>query len=115
MIVIRVLRMSEPVIYRRELALCELENISDYIAKDSPRRALKFLSVAERALLLLADHPQMGTAYETEDAELADLRRFPMAGIQNHLVFHRGFDQGIQIVRVIHGARDIPNVLDELG
>jgi len=107
--------MNEPIINRRELALRDLEDIADYIAKDNPRTALRFLSAAERTFTLLADQPQMGTAYETDDGELSDLRRFPVAGFQNYLIFYKGSEEGIQVVRIIHGAREIPNVLDELG
>jgi toxin ParE1/3/4 len=98
-----------------ELALRDLESISDYIAKDSPRTALRFLTAAERTFVLLADHPHMGTVYEAEDAELVGLRRFPVTGFQSYLIFYTSSNEGIQIVRIIHGARDIPKVLDELG
>jgi toxin ParE1/3/4 len=38
---------------------------------------------------------------------------YPVRGFERHLVFYRERDDGIEIVRVLHGARDIPSVMDE--
>jgi len=35
------------------------------------------------------------------------LRAWPIDGFRNHLVFYRPTDEGVDIVRVLHGARDI--------
>ncbi|MBM3832603.1 MAG: type II toxin-antitoxin system RelE/ParE family toxin [Verrucomicrobia bacterium] len=33
------------------------------------------------------------------------LRSFPVA---NHLIFYRPMDGGIEVARILHGARDLP-------
>jgi toxin ParE1/3/4 len=35
-----------------------------------------------------------------------------MSGFRNHLIFYRPIDDGIEIVRVLHGARDWQNLLE---
>jgi plasmid stabilization system protein ParE len=35
-----------------------------------------------------------------------------MAGFENHLVFYRPFKDSIEVIRVIHGARDIEKLFE---
>lgn len=57
--------------------------------------------------------PEMGRRYETKDSRLQGLYKWPIHGFEKHLVFYRPTDDGIEVIRVIHGMRDIPSVLDE--
>jgi plasmid stabilization system protein ParE len=34
-------------------------------------------------------------------------------GFEKHLIFYRPIAEGIKVVRVIHAARDIPEILDD--
>jgi toxin ParE1/3/4 len=40
------------------------------------------------------------------------LRIWRIDGFPNHLIFYRPIEGGIEIVRVLHGARDIDAVLE---
>jgi len=40
-------------------------------------------------------------------------RVFPVRGFGKHLVFYRPVEDGIEILRVIHGARDIEALFEE--
>jgi toxin ParE1/3/4 len=44
---------------------------------------------------------------------LAGLRVGRVEGFEKHLIFYRPGDDGVEIIRVLHGARDIDSVLDE--
>ncbi|ADE16404.1 plasmid stabilization system [Nitrosococcus halophilus Nc 4] len=55
----------------------------------------------------LADFPRIGLSCE----ELAPgLLSFPVG---HYLVFYLETSDGIEVVRVLHGARDIPAILEE--
>ena len=43
---------------------------------------------------------------------LAGLRIWRIDGFPNHLIFYRPIEGGIEIVRVLHGVRDIGAVLE---
>jgi toxin ParE1/3/4 len=43
---------------------------------------------------------------------LADLRFFPVTRFPNHLVFYRPLEDGLELVRVLHGAREIARLLE---
>jgi toxin ParE1/3/4 len=83
-------------------AEADLEAIYDYIAADNAVAAAKLVARLEELAARLAETPGMGRAR----AELLpDLRSFPLA---NYVVFYRPIESGIEIVRVLHGARDVP-------
>ena len=48
---------------------------------------------------------------ELPDAELPEMRRWHIDGFDDHLIIYRETERGIEIVRVLHGARDIVAIL----
>jgi toxin ParE1/3/4 len=77
------------------------------------RAAQRFFSQAEATLRRLAGMPGMGTCYERQHPALAGLRFFPVSRFRNDLVFYRPVVDGIEIVRVLHGAHDLDRILAE--
>jgi toxin ParE1/3/4 len=53
----------------------------------------------------------MGEPRESANPRLASLRVWPIVGFPNHLIFYRPIDGGIEVIRVLHGARDVDRVL----
>jgi len=60
-----------------------------------------------------ADMPGLGERHDSVKPNLAQLRIGRVDGFGNHLVFYRPVDEGIEIVRVLHGARDVERALEE--
>jgi toxin ParE1/3/4 len=91
-----------PTIKRTAQAEEDLIDIWLYIAHDDVRAADRVLDDIEEKLLLLADQPGLGPARP----DIApDLRYFP---VRRYLILYRQITDGIEIVRVVHGARDVP-------
>jgi toxin ParE1/3/4 len=40
------------------------------------------------------------------------MRVWPVKGFENHLIFFRPIDGGIEVIRVLHAARDIESVFE---
>ena len=57
------------------------------------------------AFLLLADNPLLGAARP----DLADDLRYLV--VSTYLILYRRIAGGVEIVRVVHGARYIPNLI----
>jgi toxin ParE1/3/4 len=90
-----------PVIIKLPRAKSDLVEIWDYIADDSEARADSFVDMIDEKLLALASNPGMGRAGD----ELAQgLRSFPVGRC---VIFYRSISEGVEIVRVLHGSRDI--------
>jgi toxin ParE1/3/4 len=76
--------------------------------------ARRFRAQAEAAFARLASMPGMGTRYEADNPAFGELRFFPLASrFKSYLVFYRPMPDGIEVARVLHGARDIPSILAE--
>ena len=79
----------------------DLAAITDWLAEHSLNAALKLYEDVDRVLHLLANYPLMGE----EVAELkAGLRRHTMG---KYLLFYQPLSDGIELIRVLHGAREI--------
>ncbi len=87
-------------------ARTDLDEIWGFIAQDNPQAADRLIEVLVRKFRVLARSPEIGILR----SELASsLRSFPVG---NYLIFYRPFDQGIEIARVLHGARDLPGLFE---
>jgi plasmid stabilization system protein ParE len=78
-----------------------------YLQQFSPRAADKFTLAIERQEAVIAEHPLRYRVYEYN-------RRYRcMPLLYKYLCFYRidETEQLVQIYRVLHGMRDIPNLL----
>jgi len=88
-------------------AQTDLDDVWLYIAQDNPRAADRFLDDLEDKLVMLATQPHLGRRCD----ELgAGLQRFPVGA---YVIFYRIRAKHMEIVRVLHGARDIEFILGE--
>ena len=88
-------------IFRTEQSHLDALEIWEYIAADNLPAADSLIDRFEVHLALLAASPEIGRQRE----ELAhNLRSFPVG---NYVIFYRPRSDGIELIRVLHGARDI--------
>lgn len=86
---------------RSPLAADDLLQLWVYVARDDLEAADRLLDRIDEVCARLADRPELGRSRE----ELADgLRSFPVA---RYVIFYRASDEGIEVARVLHGARDL--------
>jgi toxin ParE1/3/4 len=91
----------------RPRALTDLAEIWAYIAEDSPERADAFADLLTTKLQALARRPGIGRLRP----ELAgDLRSFPVG---RYVIFYLAISRRVEIVRVLHGSRDIEAIFEE--
>ena len=82
----------------------DLDDIWLYIASDNVTAADGFIDKLIGKFQTLATQPGIGRARD----ELAEsLRSFPVG---NYVIFYRAMQDGIEVVRVLSGFRDIPDV-----
>ena len=98
---------------KRPLVIRDLIELATYIAEDNLDASDRFLVAAEETFNQLAKTPWMGKLSQFSNPNLADIRQQAVKGFKKYLVFYRPTDLGVEILRVIHGARDIQAILDE--
>ncbi len=97
---------------RRRAALDDLaDQAAWYIAHASQEVADRFLAAVERELGVILAVPDMGSSRAYANPALAGLRMAPVRGFETHLVFYLPTEEGIELVRVLHGARDIDAIM----
>jgi len=90
----------------------DLDKITAYIGKDNLDAALRFIESSEYTFSQLLQFPQLGKVQSSGKLLLHELRVFPVKDFKNYLIFYRPVADGIEIIRVLHSSRDIPNLVD---
>ncbi|MBS0207595.1 MAG: type II toxin-antitoxin system RelE/ParE family toxin [Planctomycetes bacterium] len=86
---------------RADAADRDLDEIVRYIARDNLSATLAWLDEVERLFALLATQPEMGHVFRAR--RLGLVRRHV---IGNYVIYFRPEATGIEVLRVIHGARE---------
>ena len=89
-----------------ELAQEDLISIYEYIAAENEDAAIRLMETFREKFRLLAQFPKMGR--ERNELSLY-LRSFPVG---RYLVFYQPTDDGVEILRVQHSARDLRGLFD---
>ena len=91
-------------------AEADVEAIADFIAGDSVDAAVKVVQALEDAFELLASRPGVGHVRQ-------DLTQRPLKfwSVYSYLVVYDPGGDPLTIVAVLHGARNVAEILKELG
>ena len=97
----------------REAVVNDLDSLAAYIQQDSPQAAIRFLEAAEETFGTLAQMPELGGLFESRIAHFSDMRIWQIKGFPSILVFYRPIQGAVEIVRVLHSARDLAALFGE--
>ena len=86
------------------LAEQDLVDLWRHVAPHNVTAANELLRLIDKTCSVLAEHPHIG---RDRGNILEGMLSFPVG---NHLIFYRVSGKGIEVVRVLHGARDVPSV-----
>ena len=89
----------------------DVDEIAAYIAQDSIEQAMRFFDAVNATYKMIFEAPSRWPLYGFTHPRLQDIRKHAVLGFPNHLIFYRIDADMVEIIRVLHGARDIPNVL----
>lgn len=98
---------------KHERANRDLEEIFVFIGAHDVDAGLDFLCAAEQTFELLAQMHLLGSSRRFRSARLRQLRQFPIKGYEEYLVFYCPTNDGVEVVRVLHGRRDIEAIFAE--
>jgi toxin ParE1/3/4 len=100
-------------IIRAEEVLNDIADIHLFIAMHNPAAADRFLDALRASFHTLAQWPEVGPRYQSNRVGLTGMRFWPVRRFANYLIFYRvtAAPRRLHIVRILHGARDVPQVL----
>ena len=97
-------------------AALDLEEASFYYELESGEElAVRFESAVAETFLFLRKNPHVGTLTDFGNPRLGNLRRWRVRDFESYLVFHRLDDGTLEVVRVLHGARDLDQIFEDEG
>ncbi|MBI4904741.1 MAG: type II toxin-antitoxin system RelE/ParE family toxin [Acidobacteria bacterium] len=105
--------MTDPVTHRSRARLDVLEQFLYLAEEGNVEIAERYLAALEETCALLLEFPNSGTRYDSGHAALQGMRRFPVRGFDNYVIFYLPRLGGIDVVRVLHGNRDVGKIFAE--
>ncbi|MDZ7590832.1 MAG: type II toxin-antitoxin system RelE/ParE family toxin [Rubrivivax sp.] len=97
------------VVQRRPLAADDIAEIWDHITDDSLHAADRWIDQLDQQFRLLATQPLMG---RSRDELSPGLRSFPFG---RYVIFYEPIEDGIDVVRLLHSAREVDAQFGEPG
>jgi toxin ParE1/3/4 len=84
----------------------DLDAIHSHISADNSEAADRVLDSAFETFGALIRNPELGRVREFTRARLGGLRSIGVRSYPNYVIFYRTRQATVEIVRVLHGARD---------
>jgi toxin ParE1/3/4 len=89
------------------LATQDLNDIADYFATYNVRAGEKFFQSFNQKCQQLVSFPNSGKRYEEISSNLKGI------SLSGYIIFYHTVDDGVKILRVISGRRDLPAIFTE--
>jgi toxin ParE1/3/4 len=101
-----------PNLIKRPIVIQDLVTYSDYISIDNLDAGDRFLYAAEATFQQIARTPGIGRLSGFTDPSMSQIRQYPVKGFKKYLVIYQLIDDTIDVIRVIHGSRDLEHILN---
>jgi toxin ParE1/3/4 len=90
----------------------DLLEIWSFIAADNPEAAERVVSAAYRTFEMLAQNPKLGSRARLKKETVPETRQFVVTDFPTYMAYYRVLDDGVEILRVVHGARNIDSLFE---
>ncbi len=91
----------------------DIVDSATFIGRENVDAANRFFDQFDQLCDLLATTPEVGSQFPVANPRLQGMRVLRVPTFPNHLAFFSPVDGGVQIVRVLHGARDLDAVFGQ--
>ncbi|MEO6436476.1 MAG: type II toxin-antitoxin system RelE/ParE family toxin [Tepidisphaeraceae bacterium] len=85
-----------------------------YIHARSEQSADKVFDAIEKSVRSLLDAPGVGRHWNSPDPRLEGMRVTTVRPYRNYLIFFRTVPDGIEVFRIVHAARSLQPLVDEI-
>jgi toxin ParE1/3/4 len=75
--------------------------------------AVRFLTAVERSFNELLENPLIGTPRHFTAGALRGVRSWLVSGFETFVIFYRPSPKGIDVIRLIHSARDLQRIFGQ--
>lgn len=91
----------------------EVRQIAGYLVRESANAALglRFAAAVRETLLRVLEFPNTGKRVDSAQRKLFGLRVVPVSDFSNYLIYYVPSDDTVYVLRVLHGARNLPRLM----
>lgn len=98
-------------VVRKPAARIDIISIAVHFGEVDLALMERFLNAAESTIAYLAEHSDVAPFAGLDD--YPNLRRWPIKGFNQYLIFHITDENTLTIIRVMHGAQDVPRAIED--
>lgn len=96
----------------RPRAETDVLDIAERIGEDRPRTAAEFADHVLGTFELLERLPLLGSIPPVPELAAAGLRLFTVSRFRKYVILYRPLPDGVEVLRVIDGRRDLPALIE---
>jgi toxin ParE1/3/4 len=104
--------MTKPELILMPRAREDIKQIATYIGEDNPQASRAFRQTLQNIYEVLLELPEMGSIRDFRNPEMKGIRMLPLPKFKNYLLFYRPTSERLEIVHVLHGARDVRTLFE---
>lgn len=94
------------------VAIAYLDEITGHISQDNSDAAADVRTAIFDTAQSLASHPGLGIRPRFSTSRFTGIRFIPANSYANYLLFYREDTAGIEILRILHGSRNLPPLFE---
>ena len=98
---------------RRRRFLTDFREIIAHLEADDPDVAIRFINRVEETVQFLERLPGVGDPAPFTDPRYRGVRRSTVRKFRKHVIYYREIPDGIELLRLLHGARDIRRIFGD--
>jgi toxin ParE1/3/4 len=91
----------------------DLSDILEFIAKDNKRAADRVANEVFVTLDVLCVNPEAGKVRQFKSPQLSGIHSYVLKQFHNYIVFYRLCAGNLEVIRLLHGARDFETLFEE--
>ena len=88
----------------------DTKEIGRYLEDRNPSAARRFARAVGETTEMLQRNPNLGERFRADSS--GQIRFRTISGFKNYLIFYRRVDSVLEIIRVLHGARDYEDLFE---
>jgi len=88
----------------------DIEECFVFIGEDNLDIAVHFLVAVEDSIEFIGKNPFVGKIREFKDSKTKNIRMTLVKDFHNYQIYYTVKDEIIEIIRVLHGSRDLPDI-----
>lgn len=89
----------------------DIKACAAWIRKDNPTAAQRFVDAVSRTCDEIAQMPGIGSLRYADIPLIHGVRMIAVREFENYLLFYLEHEASVDVIRLLHGARDIPEAL----